>query len=33
MAKHKDFGRHYLVEFGGCDPQKLKYVKDVPSCD
>jgi len=26
---HKEFGKHYLVEFGGCDIEKLKFVDDV----
>lgn len=25
----KEFGKHYLVEFIGCDPEKIKYVKPV----
>jgi len=26
---NKEFGKHYLVEFIGCETEKLKYVKDV----
>ncbi len=29
MVKNKNYGGHYLVELGGCNPQKLKFVKDV----
>ena len=25
----KEFGKHYLVEFIGCAPEKIKYVRDV----
>ena len=25
----KEFGRHFLVEFIGCDAEKIKYVDDV----
>jgi len=27
--KEKEFGKHYLIEFIDCDPDKLKYVKEV----
>lgn len=27
--KRKEFGKHYLVEFIGCDAEKIKYVKPV----
>ena len=30
MAKEfQEFGKHYLVEFVGCDPKKLKTVKVI----
>ena len=25
----KEFGKHYLVEYVGCNPKKLKFVEDV----
>ncbi len=25
----KEFGKHYVVEFIGCDPSKLKRVQDI----
>lgn len=25
----KSFGQHYLVELIGCDPERIKWVKDV----
>ena len=29
MKKRKEFGKHYLVEFIGCDPETIKYVAPV----
>lgn len=30
MAKDfKEFGKHYLVEFIGCDPKRIRTVKEV----
>ena len=29
MARQVDFGKHYLAELGGCEQNKLKYVRDV----
>lgn len=26
MKKRKDYGRHYLVDFLGCDPETLRFV-------
>lgn len=26
MTTRKDYGRHYLVDFQGCDPETLKFV-------
>ena len=25
----KEFGKHYLVEYIGCDARKLNYIKDI----
>ena len=27
--REREFGKHYLVEFTGCDPGKMKFVDDV----
>jgi S-adenosylmethionine decarboxylase proenzyme len=30
--KAKEFGKHYLVEFIGCVPDRIKYIKEVKQC-
>ena len=27
MSHKQEFGKHYLVEFQGCDPERIKYLE------
>jgi S-adenosylmethionine/arginine decarboxylase-like enzyme len=27
MSQKHEFGKHYLVEFEGCDPERIKYLE------
>ena len=29
MTDRKQFGRHYLVDFSGCDPESIKFVSSI----